>query len=211
MVARIVDDYLAGLKARWQELGDDESGQAFASTRGATEDDLAKLRAVYPLCPDTLIGLLTRVDGTYFRDYDGNEVAIYLLGSDVEMYPYYLLSTAQILKSASSSQKSIRDIYGDELEEYLPVGRNSQSGHGYLDDRVDPDVPRGTWLHFSDCMNNGGTSRLFIDFNPLGEGRVGQVIRYLHDPDSYAVIADSFEAYLQRLIDGGYLFIEDYS
>ena len=70
-----------------------------------------------------------------------------------------------------------------------------------------PDLPRAKWLHFSDCMNNGGTSQLFIDFNPLGGGRAGQVVRFLHDPDSYAVIADGFEEYLQRLIDCGYAFV----
>lgn len=185
MAAELVDAYLAGLKAKWDEVGDKESAQEFSLTHGATEADLARLRAAYPLCPDALIDLLRRVDGTYHRDYEGNTVRIYLLGSDVERYPYYLLSAAE---SAS------------------PVGRDNEPGKGYLDDRIDPDVPRGKRLHFSDCRNNGGTSQLFIDFNPLGGGRVGQVIRYLHDPDNYRVIANGFEEYLQALIDGGYDF-----
>ena len=209
MAAELVDAYLAGLKAKWDEVGDEESAQDFSLTHGATEADLARLRAAYPLCPDTLIDLLRRVDGTYHRDYQGNTVRIYLLGSDVERYPYYLLSAAEILGSASQprlSEETIRDIYGDELAEWLPVGRDNEPGKGYLDDRIDPDVPRGKWLHFSDCRNNGGTSQLFIDFNPLGGGRVGQVIRYLHDPDNYRVIANGFGEYLQALIDDGYDF-----
>lgn len=41
--------------------------------------------------------------------------------------------------------------------------------------------------------------------------RCGQIVRYLHDPDNYQVIADSFDAYLQGLIDGDYGFlIDDY-
>jgi cell wall assembly regulator SMI1 len=56
-------------------------------------------------------------------------------------------------------------------------------------------------------MNNGGTSMLYLDFDPAPGGTVGQVVRYLHDPDSYVVIAPSFDAYLQQLIDGGYAFI----
>jgi len=40
------------------------------------------------------------------------------------------------------------------------------------------------------------------------------VIRYMHDPDSYEVIAPSFDAYLQQLMDGEYeftaLYEEDY-
>ncbi|WP_372438687.1 SMI1/KNR4 family protein, partial [Pandoraea sputorum] len=62
-------------------------------------------------------------------------------------------------------------------------------------------------LCFSQCMNNGGTSRLYIDFNPGAGGSVGQEVRYLHDPDSYKVIAASFDDYLKQLIDQNYEFI----
>jgi cell wall assembly regulator SMI1 len=205
----IADAYVTGLKAKWDETGDEESAQDFSLTHGATEADLARLRVAYPLCPGALIDLLRRVDGTYYRDYEGNEVSIYLLGSDVEGYPYYLLSAAEILESVTEpwSGETIRDTYGDKLAEWLPAGRGSEPGEGYLDDRIDPDLRRAKWLHFSDCMNNGGTSQLFIDFNTLGGGRVGQVVRFLHDPDSYAVIADGFEEYLQSLIDCGYAFV----
>ena len=65
------------------------------------------------------------------------------------------------------------------------------------------------WLHFSDCMNNGGTSKLFIDFSPSSKGVKGQVVRYLHDPDKITVIADSFDEYLQMLMDNGYNFINE--
>ena len=56
-------------------------------------------------------------------------------------------------------------------------------------------------------MNNGGTSSLFLDFNPTSEGKVGQVVRFLHDPDSFKVIADSFDEYLQKLMNKDYDFI----
>jgi cell wall assembly regulator SMI1 len=56
-------------------------------------------------------------------------------------------------------------------------------------------------------MNNGETSRLYIDFNPAPGGTVGQVMRFLHDPDSYKVIAQSLDQYLQQLIEDDYSFI----
>lgn len=65
------------------------------------------------------------------------------------------------------------------------------------------------WLHFSDCMNNGGTSQLFIDFSPSVKGIKGQVVRFLHDPDEIQVIADSFDDYLQMLIDNGIDFVNE--
>ena len=63
------------------------------------------------------------------------------------------------------------------------------------------------WLHFSDCMNNGGTSQLFIDFSPSEKGVKGQVVMYVHDPDELRVIAESFDEYLEMLIESGCDFI----
>ncbi len=56
-------------------------------------------------------------------------------------------------------------------------------------------------------MNNGGTSSLFIDFTPSEKGTKGQVIRYLHDPDELEVISDSFDGFLEMLIDNQFKFI----
>ena len=58
-------------------------------------------------------------------------------------------------------------------------------------------------------MNNGGTSQLLIDFSPSVRGVKGQVLRYLHDPDEMGVVADSFDEYLQMLIDEEYDFINE--
>ncbi len=63
--------------------------------------------------------------------------------------------------------------------------------------------------HISDCMNNGGTSQLLIDFSPSPECKKGQVLRYLHDPDELVIVADSFDAYLQMLMDNEYNFINE--
>ena len=46
-------------------------------------------------------------------------------------------------------------------------------------------------------MNNGGTSKLFIDFSPSASGIKGQIVRFLHDLDEIEVIADSFDEYLE--------------
>jgi hypothetical protein len=209
MKESIAYTYLAGLKEKLEAQDMKFELNALTRTAGASADDIARLRSVYPQCPDSLIDLLQQVDGTYYREYSGYKVTCYFLGSDVFEYPYYLLSAAQIVESATKHQLSIRDIYGDEMDEWLPVTRDQQPGHGSRDDRIDPDIPMGKWLHFSDCMNNGGTSQLFIDFNPCGNGTVGQIIRFLHDPDSYEVIADSFDTYLQNLIDDDYSFLQE--
>ena len=58
-------------------------------------------------------------------------------------------------------------------------------------------------------MNNGGTSKLFIDFSPSGKGKKGQIVRYLHDPDEIEVIADSFDEYLEKFMEYGLDFISE--
>lgn len=170
----------------------------WAHVKGATDEDLQRLRAQWPQVPESLLALLSRVDGTHYREYPGGEVCVLMLGSDVGDYPYYLRSIAQIFEDQQQWDDSIRSIYEEWLDEEPEI----------LGEGIDGDLPMNRRLCFSHCMNNGGTSMLYLDFDPAPGGSVGQVVRYLHDPDSYAVIAPSFDAYLQELIDRDYAFID---
>lgn len=191
----LVDRFLSGLIPR---LPEDDAPQ-WAWTEGASEADLQRLRAQWPQVPDSLVELLSRVDGTHFRDYPKGEVCVLMLGSDVGDYPYYLRSIGQIFEDQQQWDDSIRSIYEEWLEEEPEI----------LGAGIDADLPMSRRLCFSHCMNNGGTSMLYLDFDPAPGGSVGQVVRYLHDPDSYAVIAPSFDAYLQQLIDRDYSFLDE--
>lgn len=191
----LVDRFLSGLIPR---LPEDDAPQ-WAWTEGASEADLQRLRAQWPQVPASLVELLSRVDGTHFRQYPKGEVCVLMLGSDVGDYPYYLRSVAQIFEDQQQWDDSIRSIYEEWLDEEPEI----------LGAGIDADLPMSRRLCFSHCMNNGGTSMLYLDFDPAPGGSVGQVVRYLHDPDSYAVIAPSFDAYLQQLIDRDYAFINE--
>lgn len=190
----LVTTYLTGLR---QALPS-ESLEQLNLAHGASAEGLQTLTERYPLCPTSLLELLGHIDGTHFRAYPGGTVIVLILGSDVLEYPYFLSAAAQILEDARGYTDSIRGIYGDYLDEYPET-----VGPG-----IDIDLGMNQRLCFSHCMNNGGTSKLYIDFNPAAGGTVGQVLRYLHDPDSYEVIADSFDQYLQQLIDDDFAFVE---
>lgn len=195
---KIVEDYINGLKQAYAENNREADWENFEQVIcGLSEEDKNKLKAEYPDIPESLIALLEYVDGTYWRKYKGEEVIFYFLGSDVYEYPYYLLSAKQILETKNEPLDYYGDyvdrIYGDEVE---------------MDDRIIDSSQKMRWLHFSDCMNNGGTSQLFIDFTPSELGVKGQILRYLHDPDEIIVIADSFDEYLQMLIDNEFEFIQ---
>ncbi|MBN3727502.1 SMI1/KNR4 family protein [Burkholderia sp. Ac-20379] len=191
------ETYLAALRLALNA----EGNAALAHAGGAPQSQLDVLRAVYPHAPATLVDLLRRLNGTYHQTYGDTRIGVMVLGSDVGSYPYYLLSVDQIVEEAAEGfgRESIADIY--DLAEFAP---------GELfDPRIDATVPMGRRLCFSHCMNNGGSSRLYIDFDPAPDGKPGQVIRYLHDPDSYAVLADDFDRYLAQLVADGLPFLED--
>ncbi len=196
----IAHQYFNGLKKAYIENDAGKAWEDFEKViHGVSESDIVKLKEIYPEVPDALIELLKIVDGTYFREYQGKEITFFMLGSDVEEYPYYLLSAKQIIKTQDEACEFYADYVDREYEEYdVPV-----------DDKIIDDSEKMRWLHFSDCMNNGGTSQLFIDFSPSEKGVKGQIVRFLHDPDEIEVIADSFEEYLQYLIDNEYDFINE--
>lgn len=194
--------YIKGLKEAYTEVGEKDVWQNLETVAfGADEQDIQELKEIFPEVPDSLIGLLKMVDGTYFRKYEGEEILMYFLGSDVGEgeYPYYLLSTKEIVENKNIAYEYYADY----------VNRVYDEDDVKVDDRIINDAERMNWLHFSDCMNNGGTSQLFIDFSPSEKGVKGQIVRFLHDPDEMKVIADSFDEYLKILMDNEYAFIDE--
>lgn len=195
----LVEIYLAGLRKALPA----EKLSELKHAHGACTADVQRLTERYPLCPASLVELLGRIDGTHYRDYPDGKVMVLVLGSDVFEYPYYLSSIDQILEESDTYTRSIAQIYAGYLDE--------------MPDLIGPGIEITLGMHerlcFSHCMNNGGSSKLYIDFNPTPGGTVGQVMRFLHDPDNYEVIAPSFDHYLQQLIDDDYAFVfedEDY-
>lgn len=51
--------------------------------------------------------------------------------------------------------------------------------------------------------------QLFIDFTPSESGTIGQVVMFVHDSDRMEVIANSFDEYLEKMINWGFNFIVD--
>jgi len=192
----IAEKYIEELKKAYYKNGGKEYWDKFEKIKvGATEENIQKIKEEFPETPDSLIELLKIVDGTYHREYQGEKIAFYFLGSDVTGYPYYLLSSSQILEN----KKDGYYLFGGYIDgEYEDVE---------VDEKITDDSEKIKWLHFSDCMNNGGTSKLFIDFSPSEKGKKGQIVRYLHDPDEIEVIADSFDEYLEKLMEHDLDFI----
>lgn len=194
----IAQRYIDGLKKAYYENDGMKIWDAFEKVyHGADKDDIDKLRRQYPDVPKSLLELLGIVDGTYWREYAGKKFGIYFFGSDIEGYPYYLLSSTQMM-----NQKNL-----DWLKNYISRAFENVE----IDERIIDQTDHMCWLHFSNCMNNGGTSKLFIDFSPSASGIKGQIVRFLHDPDEIEVIADSFDEYLEMQMKDEYDFINEES
>ncbi|WP_412460371.1 SMI1/KNR4 family protein [Pseudomonas sp. SC11] len=194
----IVQRYLAGFAA----VATPVQRTKLAITKGARVANLERLLARFPACPEALLELLGKMDGTHYRLYPGGTVVLLVLGSDLGGCPYYLRSVKQILEYANAPH--LRDTL-HQVYDGAPHISPNPIGPG-----IHPHVPICDYLCFAECANNGGTSALFLDFNPAPGGTVGQVVRFIHDPDEYRVIAPSFEAYLELLIEADYPFVNDF-
>lgn len=187
----ICNEFISGLEKKYQnsdEILKNEYNSFIERKKGISSDELNNLLKEYPDIPESLIDLLKYSNGT----------DIYCFQSDVDdgKYPYYLTSSSEMIKC----KDDVKTYYSDYIERYFDDCE--------IDNKISNNIDNIKWLLFSNCMNNGGTSQLFIDFTPSKEGKVGQIVRYLHDPDSMTVIADSFDEFLKQIIDSNYKFID---
>ena len=171
-----------------------EEQQQLQKANGATDAQIESLLEIFPQSPQSFIELLQDVNGTYHCKHGEETISVLVLGSDLGDYPYYLKAVEQILADAQHQRETIFERYQDFLA-YVDI-----------DKRINMHVLLNERLCFADCMNNGGTSSLYLDFSPAEGGQMGQVVRYVHDPDSFEVIASSFDEYLQQLVEGEYEF-----
>lgn len=198
----IVKRYIEGLEQAYQNNNRKEEWEQFVSVKeGASTENVRKIKELFPEVPQSLLELLEYADGTYSRTYGNTTIRLYFLGSTLEEYPYYLLSSEEIIENECLAQKWYSSYVNREFDsEDIPI-----------DDKIIDDASKMRWLHFSDCMNNGGSSQLFIDFTPSEKGNIGQVVMFVHDSDRMEVIADSFDEYLEKMIAWELDFIVDES
>lgn len=198
----IVKRYIEGLEQAYQNNNRKEEWEQFVSVKeGASAEHIMRIKELFPEVPQSLVELLEYADGTYSRTYGNTTIRLYFLGSTLEEYPYYLLSSEEIIENECLAQKWYSSYVNREFDpEDIPI-----------DDKIIDDASKMRWLHFSDCMNNGGSSQLFIDFTPSEKGNIGQVVMFVHDSDRMEVIADSFDEYLEKMIAWELDFIVDES
>ncbi|MDR2869260.1 MAG: SMI1/KNR4 family protein [Deferribacteraceae bacterium] len=192
----LVDSYLKGFfvaMAKCEYAMAKDNLAALKMAGGASDADIARLKQAYPDCPQALIELLKRIDGSYFREYNGHEVWAPLMGDGVA-----LLSVEQIIENKAET-RSIAAVY------HLHDAGHAELQPWQVDDRINIDTPIGWRLHFTDSDNDG----FCIDFDPCTNGVKGQILdnEFILLDKKIRVVANNFEEYLQNLIDSNYAFI----
>ncbi|MCL2636887.1 MAG: SMI1/KNR4 family protein [Oscillospiraceae bacterium] len=196
---KISEKYLIGLKQAYIEVGGSEIWERLEKVKhGASAEDIQKLKEQYPEIPASLLDLLDFADGTHWRAYGDEKVNMRVLGTaDSQEFGYHLLSVRQMLENQNLVKK--HEIY------WKSIDRRYDESDVKVDDRIISDSSSVSWLHFADI----DYSQLFVDFTPSAKGKAGQIVKYIHDPDEFTVVADSFDDYLQILIDYEYIFVNE--
>ena len=193
-------EYIQKLKEAYTKYSFEKEWEHLENvSNGVSDSDRERLLEEYPDIPESLMEILNRIDGTYHRKYGEDKISYYFFGSDIDNgeYPYYLLSSSQMLETKDDPIKYYDYMINREFDD-IPVS-----------EEITNDIHNVKWLNFADCMNNGGTSQLFIDFSPSDKGKNGQIIRFIHDLDRLEVIADSFDDFLDMLIKNNFKFIHE--
>lgn len=194
----LIDNYIKGLVSKYN----DAEKQVLNSIPPALDEEINLLKSAYPLLPIELIELLKKVNGSNgFNDSAESSLPFFPTDSDDDA-SYNFCSIEMMLAHAKRETYWI-DIYWNEdstvdKEELLDDDE-------LFADEINPEALCKDWLLFAD----NGYSQLFIDFNPSENGIVGQVVRYIHDPDMYDVVEDSFATYLQLIIDSDFEYFND--
>ena len=109
------DEYIKALeKAYYDNDLTEEWDTLMNAAVGITEEQKRQLYAVFPEFPKTLMDILERIDGTYYRNYGGYESTDYFFGSDVDNgeYPYHLHSFEDIMRDKDNA-KNLADLLYD--------------------------------------------------------------------------------------------------
>lgn len=145
----------------------------------AAEEKIIQLKKFYPDVPIDLIEILKKIDGT-------SNIRFIRLEEHDEYCDLSLCKIDKMLQHAQSEGTWI-ELYGDIDEDDEELFEADINPHAFIKD----------WLLFADNSYSG----LYIDFNPSHLGKKGQIIQYIHDPDTYFVIADSLNTLLKNCMD----------
>lgn len=191
-----VDNYVQGLFNSYNE----RNKECFKLITPASDEKINLLRSIYPNIPSELISLLNIVNGSHYSPEK------YIRGLDFfQLYPdtdqtrYSFCTIEEMLAYEAEGDYSWLSLCWDEASTW-----NKEDVMEMFDEDVNPEALIRERILFAET----DYSQLYIDFNPSEFGTMGQIVAYIHDPDSYFKIAESFSEFLKSHIDSNFEFFE---
>ena len=105
---------------------------------------------------------------------------------------FRLMSLQEIENSKKNFQN--RDALLSEFPEYFTV----QDIEKMNDSRIKPYLFNRKWFPFAEYCDS---CYLMLDMNPGDDGKVGQIICYIHDPDEVVYVSESLEKLVSEVYD----------
>ncbi len=185
-MSKIVQDYFAELLSRYS----DTERQAFAQRSAVAEEDLEHLLTNFQQLPAEFIELLQAVGAS-----NNSEVPMFYFNDD----EFKLLPISTMIEAAHKKGFVVQPANLEFSDEELLVMRQDDELDRYMDDAINPLALNKDWLLIAENSEQG--SKLFIDFNPGYEGKVGQIVGYFKDQNFYYVLADSLAELLELQVE----------
>ena len=186
----IVNDYINGLIKAHKEKNKDINLITHAS-----ENEIKRIRNLYPDVPEDFIDFISKTDGVTV-DKDGFSHRPSLFSIYEGHVTYRMVSINEIIHDAESGDITLAEIYPWFLDEDADDDESAcveMDLHARIGDRI----------LFAE---NSGVYALYIDLKPSKLGTVGQIISYVHDPDSYSLVCNSFSDLLKQSVDSDFKY-----
>lgn len=152
---------------------------------GASEEEIAALEEKFGITlPDDVKELYSYKNGS-------NYLSILPCLIDERDMAFCLLSLQAIEKTKHYFQN--RDTLLTEFPEYF----TSQDIEKMRNERIKPYLFNKKWIPFAEYCDS---CFLMLDFDPDKEGKEGQILCYIHDPDEVVYVAESLKDLIFSII-----------
>ncbi|MGG1441011.1 SMI1/KNR4 family protein [Brevibacillus laterosporus] len=160
------------------KVGEDvqEEYKNYLSLKGASAENLQEIETLFDI-------KLPEDFKEFYRYKNGSGYHFHILYPEygegcIEPFYLYSLDVMKETKGYFCDNDELLSEYYDEQE------------ISHLDARIKPYLFNKKWFPFAQLA--GGSLYLMLDYDPASDGKTGQIIAYVHDPDFIYYVADSF-------------------
>ena len=165
---------------------EEEYFQEYESIAGASEHDLLKFEEEFSIClPEDFKTLYQYKDGSRFMCILPSMIGT----SDM---CFCLMSLTEIKKCKIYFQNK------NTLLSNFPKYFSSQDIDNMQDNRIKPYLFNKRWIPFAQYCDS---CYLMLDFDPDTEGKKGQVICYIHDPDEIVYVSKNITELIEKITE----------